>query len=73
MARKIGGWTAVFFGIEEIVDRGRVGRAYIQRDDDGKWKNERRRKDFVSTVTAGMVTSAAFSLWSEFWRAGKMS
>lgn len=71
MAKKIGIWTAVFFGIEEIVDRGRVGRAYIQRDADGNWKNQRRRKDFISTVTAGMVTSAAFSLWSESMRMGK--
>lgn len=66
MLRRVGVWTAVFFGVEEVVDRGRVERTYLEDwDDTAKGRSQRRKKDVASTVTAGMATSAAFSAWRE--------
>lgn len=64
MARKLGFWTGLYFVTEEVIDRGRVGRAYLAGDVDAKGAKERRRKDVGSSVTAGLVTSAGFSAWS---------
>lgn len=64
MAGKLIAWTGLFFTVEDVVDRARVRRAYIERDEEQLGARMRRKKDLLSTVTAGMATSAIFSAWS---------
>lgn len=66
MAGRLTVWAAVFYAVEEVVDRGRVGRVYIEGRERFWRADTRRRKDVLSTTTAGCATAGVFSVWSEF-------
>lgn len=57
MAWKLGLWTGVFVGLEEVIDRGRLQRREAYEG--------RMVRDTGSTITAGMATAGLFSAWSE--------
>lgn len=65
MAGRLAVWTGIFFAVEEVLDRSRCKRDRVIREWEDGGSSMRGRRDFLSTITAGMTTSAAFSVWSE--------
>jgi hypothetical protein len=72
MSFRLGVWAALFVGLEEMTDRGRtaVGRewrshVHPERMLDGE-EGRGVRRDFMSTVLAGLGTAGCFSVWNEF-------
>lgn len=51
MGLRLGFWVSAFVTMEQAVDQ---------------WRGGGKRKDFLSTVAAGLGTSGLFSLWSRF-------
>lgn len=51
MGIKLGFWVGTFVVMEDAVDQ---------------WRGAGKRKDFLSTMTAGLGTSGLFSLWNRF-------
>lgn len=77
MGLKLSIWTAVFFGMEEGVDRGRARIVRVYRNTLGKPRREldeeedalrlsqvAGNRDFLSTGFAGLGAGGAFAAWN---------
>lgn len=63
MAGRLSGWTILFVGMEEAIDRARVALTRLRKGDEAVAHVSR---DFMSTALAGLATAGAFSAWNRF-------
>lgn len=63
MAGRLSGWTILFVGMEEAIDRARIAMTRLRRGDEVVTHVSR---DFMSTALAGLATAGAFSAWNRF-------
>ena len=77
MGLRMSGWIAVFFGMEEGVDRGRARIVRVYRNTVGRPRHEMDEeedalrlsqvagnRDFLSTGFAGLGTGGVFAAWN---------
>ncbi|QIW99492.1 hypothetical protein AMS68_005010 [Peltaster fructicola] len=63
MAGRLSGWTFLFVGMEEAIDRARLALTRMRKGDEAALYVS---KDLFSTSLAGLGTAGAFSAWHRF-------